>query len=182
VARLSAAQIQRTLYLQLGLGFDDFFIPATEFSVPMAEQRNASLFPMQGGDAVPGPRQGDSAERFQGLGGGTTLLQVRADLSITPTWSLTLQQVAQSWCRIALNKSGNTALFPAGSQRPVDATAAKQVITRWGRHFLGVTLTSTEVDAIHQELFTPLLSGADATAAWTGVCSYFIRHPLWNVY
>jgi hypothetical protein len=182
VARLSAAQIQRTLYLQLGLGFDDFSTPANEFSLPMAEQRNPGLLPMQGGDAVPGPRQVDSAQRFQGLGGGTTLRQVRADLSITPTWSLTLQQVAQSWCRIALTKPGNTALFAAGSQPPVDAAGAKQLITRWGRHFLGVTLTSAEVDAVHQEVFTPLVSGADATTAWTGVCSYFIRHPLWNVY
>ncbi len=181
ITRVSALQAQRALYQQLGLDTDDFFILANEYSLPMAEPRGVA-YSMQGADQFPAPRQPDSAERFLGLGGGSVVAQVRPDTSTTPTFVLTLQQVSQAWCRLALNKKGNVQLFAAGVTPSGDPVAAKATIRRWAIHFMGVTMADADVDALHAEVFAPLLAGSNATNAYVGLCSYFIRHPQWVFY
>lgn len=182
ITRVSATQAQRALYQQLGLTHDDFFISASEFSLPMAESRGDTNYPLQGQDMVPTPRQAQSSGRFEALGGGTVMGQVRADPSITPTYVLTLQQVSQAWCRRALTKAGNTALFPGGTLGASDAATAKATIARWSLHFLAQPMAPADVDALHADVFAPLLAESNATNAYTGLCSFFIRHPLWGFY
>lgn len=180
ITRMSAQQTQRALYQQLGLTHEDFFLVANEFSLPMAESRGDGRYPVQSQDALPTPRQGEAAGRFEGLGGGSVMGQVRADTSISPTFVLTLEQVSQAWCRQALAKAGNVALFPAGAAP--DAAGAKATIRRWSVHFLAQPMSDPDVDALHADVFAPLLAETNVTNAYTGLCSYFIRHPLWNFY
>ncbi|NOK09539.1 hypothetical protein [Corallococcus exercitus] len=182
ITRMSGTQVQRALYQQLGLTHDDFFISATEFGIPMAESRNDDLYPMQPPDAVPAPRQLPTAERFYGLGGGSVMNQTAQDRSASPTFALTLTQVSQRWCRLALAKTGNTALFPAGSQRTADPAEVKATLRRWSLHFLGERFTDAQVDALYTDVFVPLSTPTDTEPAWVGVCSYFIRHPHWIFY
>ncbi len=182
ITRLSAQQAQRALYQQLGLDHDDFYTSASEFSLPMAESRGDGRYPLQSQDALPTPRQAQPSGRFEGLGGGSVMGQVRADTSISPTFVLTLEQVSQAWCRLALAKPGNVALFPAGATPAADPATAKAAIRRWSLHFLAQPMADAEVDALHADLFVPLLTETNPTNAYVGVCSYFIRHPLWNFY
>ncbi len=182
ITRMSAQQMQRALYQQLGLDHADFFIVASEFSLPMAETRGDTRYPVQSQDALPAPRQPQASGRFEGLGGGAVIGQVRADTSISPTYVLTLQQTAQAWCRLALAKPGNTALFAAGGVPASDAASVKATIERWSLHFLAQPMTPADVDALHADVFVPLLAETNQTNAYVGLCSYFIRHPLWSLY
>lgn len=182
ITRMSAVQVQRTLYQQLGLAHEDFFGSATEFGIPMAESRGDDAYPLQPPDAVPAPRQVPPAERFYGLGGGSVMNQTTQDRSASPTFALTLMQVSQRWCRLALAKSGNTALFPAGSKRSADPVEVKATLRRWSLHFLGERFSDAQVDALYADVFVPLSTPTDTEPAYVGVCSYFIRHPHWIFY
>ncbi|WP_223636136.1 hypothetical protein [Corallococcus sp. EGB] len=182
ITRMSATQVQRALYQQLGLTHDDFFSSATEFGIPMAESYEDDRYPMQPPDAVPAPRQQATSERFYGLGGGSVMNQSTPDRSASPTFALTLTQVSQRWCRLALAKSGNTALFPAGSKRTADPVDVKATLRRWSLHFLGEHFSDAQVDALYAEVFVPLSTPTDTEPAYVGVCSYFIRHPHWIFY
>ncbi|NRD45320.1 hypothetical protein [Corallococcus exiguus] len=182
ITRMSATQVQRALYQQLGLTHDDFFSSATEFGIPMAESYEDERYPMQPPDAVPAPRQHTTGERFYGLGGGSVFNQSTPDRTASPTFALTLTQVSQRWCRLALAKTGNTALFPAGSKRTADAVDVKATLRRWSLRFLGERFTDAQVDALYADVFVPLSTPTDTEPAYVGVCSYFIRHPHWIFY
>lgn len=183
ITRLSAQQVRRTLYQQLGLTHDDFFIPAEEFGIPMAESRGDGNYPMQGPDELPAPRQRETAERFLGLGGASIVEQARADVLPSPNFTNILVQVSQAWCRKALTKQGNTALFSDGVVAADESEeAVKGTIRRWSRHFIGVTVDDEEVADVYANIFVALRTESDVTTAYTGVCSYFIRHPLWVFY
>ena len=114
-----------------------------------------------------------------GLGEGAALEQpVRVHgnfTEYTPTYVLTLEQVSQAWCRRALAKPGNTALFPSGTTPASDAASAKATIQRWSVHFHAQPMSAAD-------LFAPLLAETNATNAYVGLCSFFIRHPLWSFY
>ncbi|MBU8898896.1 hypothetical protein DRW03_10765 [Corallococcus sp. H22C18031201] len=182
ITRMTGTQVQRALYQQLGLSNADFFIEAFEFGIPMAESRGDDLYPLQSPDMVPAPRQQPTAERYHGLGGGSVMTQTSADRTASPTFALTLTQVSQRWCRLALAKSGNVALFPAGTQRTANPVDVKATLRRWSMHFLGERLTDTQVDALYTRVFVPLATPTDTEPAYVGVCSYFIRHPHWIFY
>ena len=182
VARLSATQIQRTLYQQLGLTHDDFFESGSEFGVPMASAKNGDeLYPLQGPDALPTPANRPTLERHLALGGGSALMQVRAQLDTGPTFVHSLTPLAQRWCRLALEKPANSALFPAGAAMSADATKAKATLRRWHFHFLAERASDAEVDAVYDKVFVPLVAGG-LDVAYVGACSYFIRHPQWIFY
>ncbi|RKH00942.1 hypothetical protein D7V97_29605 [Corallococcus sp. CA053C] len=182
ITRLNATQAQRALYQQLGLVHEDFFIVAHEFGIPMAESRGDDLYPLQPPDAVPAPRQNTTSERFYGLGGGSVMTQTASDRSPSPTFALTLTQVSQRWCRLALAKTGNVALFPAGTKRTADPTDVKATLRRWSLHFLGERFSDAQVDALYADVFVPLSTPTDTEPAYVGACSYFIRHPHWIFY
>ncbi|PTL81991.1 hypothetical protein [Vitiosangium sp. GDMCC 1.1324] len=182
ITRMSATQIQRALYQQLGLAHEDFFISAAEYGIPMAESRNDDFYPMQSPDALPAPRQTPTAERFYGLGGGSVMTQTSHDRSVSPTFALTLTQVSQRWCRLGLAKSGNVALFPPGTKRTANPEDVKATLRRWSMHFLGERLSDAQVETLYTRVFVPLATPTDTEPAYVGVCSYFIRHPHWIFY
>lgn len=187
VTRLSAVQVRRALYQQLGLSNDDFFITAAEFGIEMAESRGDDRYPLLSPDDVPAPRQRITAERHLGLGGSTFIQQARADASTSPNFVNNLVQLSQAWCRMAVGKAGNTALFPDGAPPALsgnvddDKGAVVGVLHRWSRSFHAVDLSDAEADDLYATLFVPLLADpeADAQSPWAGTCSYFIRHPRW---
>lgn len=182
VTRMSATQIQRALYQQLGLTPDDFFVPGYEFGIEKAVARSDDIYPLQSRDAVPAPFESTSAQRFEGLGGGSVHGQVQPSRDPSPTFVLTLTQVSQSWCRLAIAKPGNTALFPAGSASSTTEAEVRATIARWSLHFLAEPASPEEVDRLYAKLFLPLVVGLDPEPAYVGLCSYFVRHPHWVVY
>jgi hypothetical protein len=182
ISRMSATQAQRVLYQQLGLRHEDFFVPANEFGIPMAESRGDDFYPLQPPDALPMPRQGATSERYHGLGGGSVINQVTPDRTASPTFVLTLTQVSQRWCRRALAMPDNPVLFPQGTSRSANPADVKATLKRWSLHFLGERFTDAEVDELYTDVFVPLATPTDTEPAWVGVCSYFIRHPHWIFY
>ena len=184
IVRLSALQIQRALYQQLGVGYDDFFTMASNYGIAMANQRDENMYPMQGPDAFPASFYEPPAERFLGLGGGATVRQLRNQLSPSPTFVQVLTQVSQAWCRIAIAKKGNSALFPNGAAMlTTDPVEVKRTLTRWWFHFLAERPSQVQVDALYDTVFVPLNKEPNGTEpAYVGSCSYFIRHPHWLFY
>lgn len=180
VTRIKPEQLQRALYQQLGLAHEDFFISAGEYGIPMAESRGDDAYPFQPNDALPAPRQQGPRDRFQALGGGSSYGQRKSDSTTAPSFVLTLTQLSQRWCRSALGKTGNVALFPAGTVRTTDAANVKTTIRRWFTHFHGTRATDAAVDELYSMVWQPL--STDAEAAWVGLCSAFIRHPDWMFY
>ncbi len=181
ITRIKPEQVQRALYQQLGLGYADYFIDASDFGVVHAESRSDDLYPLQPDDAYLSPRNSAPSERFHGLGGGTVVGQQKADLSITPTFVLTLTQVSQRWCRLGYLKANNVALFPAGTTKAADEANVRATITRWFLHFHGTRATAADVESMYAAVWTPLApSGAEA--GFVGLCSAFIRHPDWIFY
>ncbi len=181
ITRVSATQMHRSLYQQLGLVHDDFFHPAQEYGVPLAERNSDLLYPIQPPDWVPAPRRQPTADRFYALGGGSAMNQVVESDTVSPTAVLTLLQVSQRWCRLALTKSPNAALFPAGTSMASDPSSVRATITRWSLHFHGQRFTEAEVDAFYDTVFVPL-SQVDPEPGFVGLCSAFVRHPRWMVY
>ncbi|MCP3162532.1 hypothetical protein [Myxococcus qinghaiensis] len=182
ITRLSATQMQRALYQQLGLKHDDFFFPAKEFGFEMAEPRDDDHYPLQPTDITPSPRQHATGARFYALGGGSVMYQVSPDRTPSPTFVLTLTQVSQRWCRRALSMPDNTALFPKGATRSANPDEVKATLKRWSLHFLGERLTDAQVDELYTDVFVPLATPTDTEPAYVGACSYFIRHPHWIFY
>jgi hypothetical protein len=181
ITRLTAERVQRALYQQLGLGYSDFFNTGQDYGVPMATPIIDDYYPLQGPDAFPPPFVIEPSDRFYGLGGGSVTQGQKKDLTTSPTFVLTLTQVSQRWCRMALNKTGNTALFPAGTTNATDAANVKATLARWFLHFHGTKASQAEIDALYDTVWTPLAAqGGDVP--WTGVCSAFIRHPDWIFY
>ncbi len=178
ITRVKAEQVQRALYQQLGLGYDDFFTNAAEYGIDMAQPRTDETYPFQPMDAYLPPRTTEPRDRFHGLGGGSVVTQARGDLSPSPTFVLTLTQVSQRWCRLGFRKTGNVALFPAGTTQTTDAANVKATIARWFLHFHGTRASAEEIDAMYSTVWTPL-SSTSAEAGWVGLCSAFIRHPDW---
>lgn len=190
VTRMSAGQVRGALYQQLGLSNEDFFIAAEEFGIAMAESRGDDRYPLLSPDDVPAPRQRSTEERHLGLGGFTFVEQTRADATTSPNFVNNLVQLSQAWCRMAVAKPGNTALFADGvvpalggtdGDTDGDRAVVTAVLKRWSRSFHAVDLSDAEADDLYATLFLPLKSDptADALSPWAGTCSYFIRHPRW---
>jgi len=182
LTRMSAPQIQRALYLQLGLAYEDFFRPGRVFDVDHADIRDDDDYPFQSPDALPAPRERSPAERSFHLGGGSVLTQVEAHPDISSTFVHALTALSQRWCRIALAKRGNVALFPAKTPMSREKAAVKATIRRWSRSFHGETMTNGEIDALYTSLFVPIERAGGVEPAHVGLCSYFIRHPRWIFY
>lgn len=186
ITRLSAEDVQRALYQQLGLSDDDFFVPASSYNIPAKSTGQLDdKYPMSSPDSAPAPYEQLPVERYASLGGGSAGHQMRADGSVSPSFLGTLSQVSQRWCALALDKPGNTALLPAGASiqtGSADAAAVKSVLRAWFLHFHAVQATDAEVDNLFQKVFVPLEQGKDARTAYIGTCSYFIRHPDWIFY
>jgi hypothetical protein len=179
IRRLGAIEIKRALYQQLGLDDHDFFDPTASVHFPrMVQSREYGLAAME---EVPAPFHDDPAELHQSLGGGSIFRETSEDLDTTPIFAMTLTHISQSWCRVAVQKSGNTALFPDGPPGP-DVAEVKALIHQWSSHFHSVDVTDAEARSLVDTLYVPLRDGADHETALVGLCAYFIRHPSWMFY
>lgn len=185
VTRLSADDIVRALYAQLGLSDADFFTPASSFDIEHKTAQDDGRYPITSPDAIPAPYEGLPAERFASLGGGSAMLQVKSDATTSPSFLGTLTQVSQAWCRQALDKTDNVALLPAGTTLATsaeDPAAVKAIIARWFLHFHAVSAAQADIDAVYESVFLPLEAETDAKTGYVGVCSSLIRHPDWIFY
>lgn len=186
ITRLSAEDVQRALYQQLGLSDDDFFVPGSNYDiVHKSTGQQDEKYPLSSPDTSPAPIEALPVERYASLGGGSASQQLKADGTISPSFVGTLTQVAQRWCALALDKQGNTALLPAGASIQTgssDPAAVKAALRAWYLHFHAVIAADGDVDALFQGVFVPLEAGKDSRTAYIGACSYFIRHPDWIFY
>jgi hypothetical protein len=185
VTRIGAADAQRALYQQLGLGDDDFFVPATQYSIVHKSNQNDNLYPLTSADSIPAPYEALSVARFASLGGGSAPTQIATDGSLSPAFVGSLTQVSQRWCALALAKQGNTALLPAGASTMAGSSnpaAVKAVLRSWFLHFHAVAAKDEDIDRVFTSVFVPLEQGKDTATAYAGTCSYFVRHPDWVFY
>lgn len=185
ITRVTANQVRVALYQQLGLDAADFFIPAYEFGIEMAEARGDDNYPLLSPDDLPAPRQGTTEARHANLGGFSIVAQQTADREPSGNYVNTLVQLSQRWCRMAIDKPGNTALFAEGTSSADESEAnVTSTVKRWSRLFHAIEIDDAEAKRLYTELFVPLRAdpAADTTSAWSGVCSYFIRHPSWVFY
>jgi hypothetical protein len=185
ITRIGAADVQRALYQQLGLSDDDFFVPASAFNVPHKTSQDDNNYPLTSPDSLPAPYEQLPVDRFASLGGGSAMVQMRADATISPTFVGSLTQISQRWCGKALAKSPNAALLPAGASiatGSAEPDKVKAVLRSWFLHFLSVDASPAEVDQVYDGVFVPLEAGKDTLTGYIGACSYFIRHPDWIFY
>jgi len=186
--RVGAAQVQRTLYQQLGLDYSDFFTTGDDYGIPVATAIDYdSVYAVQAPEMYPAPFASrlSPQDRWGALGGGSAFLQARSDTSMAPSFTQALAQISQRWCRLALAKNGknNPVLFPQGGSLSTDATTAKQTLKRWQLHFLSEPASDADIETLYSKLFAPLQQQAAAIEpAYVGACSYFIRHPHWIFY
>lgn len=186
ITRLTAEDVQRALYQQLGLSDDDFYKPASNYDIPHKSTGQLDdKYPMSSPDSAPAPYDTLPVERFASLGGGSAAHQLKQDGTVSPSFLGTLSQVSQRWCALALDKPGNTALLPMGASvqtGSADAAAVKAVLRAWYLHFHAAQATDADVDTLFQTVFVPLEQAKDSRNAYIGTCSYFIRHPDWIFY
>jgi len=188
ITRISAEQVQRTLYEQLGLGYSDFFTDAFNFDIITSNSIGMDdVYALQAPEMIPAPFTSNlkPQARFVALGGGSIILQTRTDSAVMPSFVQALSQLSQRWCRLALAKNGNnnSALFPQGGSLSSDPVQIKATIKRWNLHFLSEQTTDANVESLYTNLFAPLQKEAGAVEpAYVGTCSYFIRHPHWTFY
>jgi hypothetical protein len=184
VQRLSARQIQRTLYQQLGLQDGDWFNVDGEAIGGHPRDK----FPMRDPIAIPGshPNSGFVAEgRWAALGGSDYHVARLSNRELAPTFALTLIGVAQSWCRLSFDKPGNDALFRHAirtdtSESNPDAIQ-RNIAYLWLR-MLGAVSTDEDVREIYEEVFLVYEERSGVRTAWVAVCSTLIRDPLWGTY
>jgi hypothetical protein len=185
VTRLSASDVLRALYAQLGLNDDDFFAQAFNYSVEHKTSQSDGRYSMTSPDAIPAPYEDLPAERFVSLGGGSAMLQIKSDETTSPSFLGTVTQVSQAWCRIALDKPDNAALIPAGMTLATsmeDPAAVEAVIARWFLHFHAVKAPPESIEEMFSSVFLPVEAETDAKTGYVGVCSALIRHPDWIFY
>lgn len=188
VRRISSEQIKATLYRDLGLSDDDFFYPGMNFGIPTYETRGEDNYPLHGQDEFPGAHSGEASKsgvRHFALGGRSALASRKRDPAITPAFVQALVPLTQRWCRLSAAKGARSPLFTA--VQPTDRVAAdpaktKRQVAAWHQLFLGEAAAPEEVDRLVQELLSPLEAESDATTAWVGLCSYFLRHPRFLFY
>jgi hypothetical protein len=185
ITRLGAADVQRALYQQLGLSDDDFFQPAMSYSIPHKTSQDDNNYPLTSPDSIPAPYEQLPVDRFASLGGGSAMVQLKADATVSPTFVGSLTQISQRWCGKALAKSPNAALLPAGASiatGSAEPDKVKAILRFWFLHFLSVDASPAEVDQVYEGVFVPLEAGKDTLTGYVGACSYFIRHPDWIFY
>ncbi|MBV1857537.1 MAG: hypothetical protein KUG77_03930, partial [Nannocystaceae bacterium] len=148
--------------------------------------RGRRYYPVHDPERLPTSYSRPPIENFYKLGGGAPTQAVVEDTDFTPPFVQTLVPLSQRWCMMAVDKEDNTALFRHGSPQTGsdEPGVVKDNIRALSLHMLAEPATDAQVEAIFDEVFVPLESDGDndSRTAWVGVCSYFVRHPLFLVY
>jgi hypothetical protein len=192
MTRLSANQLRTSLQTQLGLSDVDLY--ATGFDPASGNTwrtpRHPDFFPFLGNDQLPAPRPDNNAPYttrddkggglHEALGGPTILFQVNEDRAVSASFATALTQISQAWCRLAVQKAGNEALFANGampSELSAPGTQTKAILSRWVWRFLARRATPGEVERMFDTLYLPLATTGGAETGFTGACAYLVRHP-----
>jgi hypothetical protein len=182
VQRLSAIHFELGLRDLLGLTSDDFFqeVVSSEGAVRVLV-RDSDSFAVRSPDRV---AVTEGINRFEALGGSSAVRQRIEDRTPSTTFVQTIVPLSQSWCRRAIRKTGNTALFTIATAATgsSDLDTLRAQIADWHLVFLAEPATTEDVDTIVNDVFVPLETESDAETAWTGTCAYFVRHPLFVLY
>ena len=189
VSRLRAEEMTVSLMDQLGLGLEDF----VDTSRPRWRDeeltvRGGTLF-VWPTDWAPGISQQyvsdkRATERYETLGGAVTLQGRKKDFGLGPSAMQTVVQVSQAWCRIALEKPGNTAVLrfvTLDDKSATKATEIKKNIAQLSLRMLGDVPSDADVNELYLQVYLPL-EPASTKVAWTGVCAALVRHPKWLSY
>lgn len=186
VQRKSAQQIHLTLKQHLGLVDDDII------AYTSGGEGNEERYPIWSPDKVKRLTNGvninaatlGAARRWHALGGESYLQGIKASRALSPTFGQTITQVAQAWCRIAVTKPDNHALFKHVSQAELANAPEAQIKANLGYlmlRFWGHVATAQEVDDLFNEVYTVYAQDSPQTG-WTATCATLIRDPLWLVY
>jgi hypothetical protein len=180
--RTSARQIQASLTRQLGLTDADFashpeFLPLVD-----PDRGGMPAYRPNGG-----PPNGDyngafGVERWHALGGGQTTDSRKADQNAGGQMMMTVNQMAQGWCRLSVTKSGSP-LFKYAAKADSSKTGAANVQKNIGylyANMLGLPEKPTETAQLYALFQTYESKGSET--AWTAVCAALVRHPLWISY
>jgi len=189
VRRLRADEMILSLMDQLGLSQEDFVDTSRptwrdeEYTV-----RGGRLF-VWPTDWAPGISQQyvsdkRATERYETLGGAVVLQGRKKDLTLGPSSLQTLVQMSQAWCRLAIEKQGNTAVLRSVTLADKSATKSveiKQNIAQLSLRMLGDVPSEADVTELYEQVYLPLEANSTKTA-WTGVCAALVRHPKWLSY
>jgi hypothetical protein len=179
--RIRASHIELGLQELLGLGIEDFYGPANSHGIAELLPRNADFFDVRSPDRV--PAQWYSRRPYTSLGGGSAIATQYEDRSISTNFIQTLVPLSQSWCGLALQKTGNTLFTVAtATTGTAEPTVLREQLADWHLLFLAERANDDELDFIVESVFAPLEASSDTQSAWVGACSYFIRHPLFVFY
>ncbi len=185
VQRKSAAQIHRTLKQHLGLVDEDI----VRYESNVSEERYPIWSPDNTNRIVSGvnvnPFGTSAARRWHALGGESYLRNIRANRALSPTFGQTITQVSQAWCRIAVEKQANTALFRHVDPSSLGGATPAQVrdnVRYLMLRFWGHAATQDVVDALATEIYDIYAARVDPATAWVAVCATLIRDPMWLVY
>jgi hypothetical protein len=189
VRRLRADEMVVALQDQLGLGPEDF-VDTTDPNWRTREwtARGGRLFvwPTDWAPGISGQYVSDkrSVERYETLGGAVVLQGRKHDVALGPSSLQTLVQMSQAWCRLAITKTGNTAVLRHVTLMDKSATKSaeiKQNLSQLWLRMLGEPATAAEIDELYTQVYLPL-EPQSTTAAWTASCAALVRHPKWLTY
>lgn len=189
VRRLRADEMILSLLDQLGLDQADFVDTSRptwrdeEYTV-----RGGRLF-VWPTDWAPGISQQyvsdkRATERYETLGGAVVLQGRKNDATLGPSSMQTLVQMSQAWCRLAIEKPGNTAVLRHVTLADKSATKAAEIrqnIAQLSLRMLGDAPSDADVTELYEQVYLPL-EPTSTKVAWTGVCAALVRHPKWLSY
>lgn len=185
--RLRADEFVLSLMPQLGLEVSDF----VSGSLDQPWYANKGHFFVWPVDWAPGVSSayGGGAQvvygRFEALGGAIKMTSRRADPSLGPSAMQVVVQLSQAWCAAAVDKSGNHAVLGDVTLSDRSATSSAKIKKNIGSLYLrllGDPASTTDVQALYDEVFLPLETQASTRAAWVGVCAALVRHPKMLLY
>ena len=187
--RLTAEQITRSLFTQLGLDDGDFWSINPDGA---PREANVTLYPARSPDALPfdpgaighsdSPRA--AWTRFEELGGPDWWGRGPRRQDISPTFTQSLVQTAQAWCAVAVAKPNNAVFFRDAAPGDTSAGAEASIRKNIGSLYLtmiGEVPQASDVDLLFTSIFLPYEKQSTALA-WTATCAALVRHPLWLSY
>lgn len=189
VRRLRADEMVVCLMDQLGLGPEDFVDTSSpDWKDHEWTARGGRLFvwPTDWAPGISNQYVSDkrATERSETLGGAVVLLGRKGDVGLGPSALQTLVQMSQAWCKLAIEKPGNTAVLryvTLADKSGTKATQIRQNISQLSLRMLGDVPSDAEVTELYEQVFLPL-EPASTKAAWTAVCAALVRHPKWLSY
>jgi hypothetical protein len=186
--RKSTAQIEQSLYDQLGLTEADFFNASTQGGVTYRVDANAGdAYAIRSVDLTPySDPFGQGGSLYAALGGAYWLDGRLNRDDVTTNALQALVPISQAWCRKAVTKTGNTAVLNRATLNDATSTTAGEAAIRANIGYLyfrmlGEPAPSAEIDDLENNVFKPY-EPKGAAVAWTAVCAALVRDPLWILY